>query len=309
MFAPKLRGIQLGRGLAAVTVVISHAAGLNGSTATFSLGVSAVEFFFVLSGFIVFRIHAADLSQPSRLARFITKRFVRIYPVYWIVLALLVALSVQAGRPIAERLDPWTVTRAVLLLPGTGSILSVSWSLTYELGFYLTVAAMIFRVRVGIALLAAWVVASIVLWQAGGRQPYAIDFVLGLLIALMAEKVALPRAGLCVAAGLLTMAAALTWQLPILTGLGAAAGIIGLIQINRIPRSMELLGDASYSIYLLHFPALAFVGREFGVTSPAVLTLVGIGAGLALHLTVEKPLLRAFTARRSISSGLPAPAI
>ena len=139
-------------------------------------------------------------------------------------------------------------------------------------------------------------------------QPYAVDFLLGLLIAMVCERVDLPSRWACLALGMLAMIAALASQVPLLTCLGAGAVIVGLIQIERVPRSLELLGDASYSIYLLHFPALAFVSREFGISSPAALVAAGVGAGLILHLTVEAPLLRAFKGRRAAPK-VPAPAV
>jgi peptidoglycan/LPS O-acetylase OafA/YrhL len=64
---------------------------------------------------------------------------------------------------------------------------------------------------------------------------------------------------------------------------------------------MLLLGDASYAIYLVHVPALAMLAKAFVSTGlrrlPAQLSFVIIvasvtAAGVALHLWIEKPLLR-----------------
>ena len=48
---------------------------------------AGVDFFFVLSGFIIYRVHRGDIGSPHRLSRYAWRRFVRIYPTYWIILA------------------------------------------------------------------------------------------------------------------------------------------------------------------------------------------------------------------------------
>jgi peptidoglycan/LPS O-acetylase OafA/YrhL len=64
---------------------------------------------------------------------------------------------------------------------------------------------------------------------------------------------------------------------------------------------MLLLGDASYSIYLVHYPivsaackALAWAGLDAGDTLLAftIAVLAATAAGVGLHLVVEKPLLQ-----------------
>ena len=56
----------------------------------FDFGHAGVEFFFVLSGFIILHIHWKDLGHPSRFSSFAGKRFLRIYPMYWLVLAAII---------------------------------------------------------------------------------------------------------------------------------------------------------------------------------------------------------------------------
>ncbi len=93
----KLTLIQTGRGVAACLVVLFHATGLVESPlywnhsvlgGAFHFGFSGVEFFFVLSGFIIYWAHARDLGRPEQLRKYAWRRFTRIYPTYWVVLAL-----------------------------------------------------------------------------------------------------------------------------------------------------------------------------------------------------------------------------
>ena len=85
-----LAGLQCGRAVAAVMVAIFHAnvfllpskfyAG-EGAGAAFNFGYAGVEFFFVLSGFIMVLVHRRDFGQPSKAVVFLRKRIVRIYPI------------------------------------------------------------------------------------------------------------------------------------------------------------------------------------------------------------------------------------
>ena len=59
----------------------------------------------------------------------------------------------------------------------------------------------------------------------------------------------------------------------------------------RIPRSVTFLGEASYAIYLIHLPIMGGLWRlGFGFSA---LVLGGVTAGIAYHLWVERPLLKA----------------
>jgi peptidoglycan/LPS O-acetylase OafA/YrhL len=75
----------------------------------------------------------------------------------------------------------------------------------------------------------------------------------------------------------------------------------------RVPAWMNFLGDASYSIYLVHFPLLSLTARvcflfSQRVTIPvwALLTLqvlFAVAVGISFNLAIEKPLLRQFSSK------------
>ena len=98
--------LQVGRAAAAIAVVFFHAHVFfiperlyPGETISrvFNIGYSGVEFFFVLSGFIMILVHRADIGVPARARRFLRKRLVRIVPFYWVVtLALALLLWTQS---------------------------------------------------------------------------------------------------------------------------------------------------------------------------------------------------------------------
>jgi exopolysaccharide production protein ExoZ len=85
---------------------------------------------------------------------------------------------------------------------------------------------------------------------------------------------------------------------------------------SRIIGLFERLGDASYSIYLFHFLIIAAVGRLWlslfgGFSRPFFVPLAFLaaaGAGLAIHICVERPLLTAVRQLRPALLRLWAPA-
>jgi peptidoglycan/LPS O-acetylase OafA/YrhL len=97
-------------------------------------------------------------------------------------------------------------------------------------------------------------------------------------------------------------------------GLPAAMVVAGALVLEKAKAAPQIpllgfLGDASYSIYIVHavvFIALSAVWGRLPFTdlpgaplafAPACLIL-GVGVGIATHLMVEKPLLRATRRRR-----------
>ena len=84
-----------------------------------------------------------------------------------------------------------------------------------------------------------------------------------------------------------------------------------------IPRLLTFLGDASYSIYLVHMPALSVFAKVAMVTHlnehvpHAILYILlasgSIVVGCVFHLCVEKPLLARSTKRLELSPAAPAP--
>ena len=92
----------------------------------------------------------------------------------------------------------------------------------------------------------------------------------------------------------------------LLAGCGSAAIILGGGRIEQtsgcqFPKWLRILGDASYAIYLVHYPFLMFLtprvyALSLKTSAPLVvpiLTMVvsAVIAGCAVHVCIEKPLL------------------
>ena len=96
-----LQLIQVLRGIASLLVVCYHATmscamftGEKFAFNYFSFGFTGVDIFFVLSGFIITYTSLKYITQPGKWPVYIKRRFVRIFPVYWIIITIFLLLQV-----------------------------------------------------------------------------------------------------------------------------------------------------------------------------------------------------------------------
>jgi peptidoglycan/LPS O-acetylase OafA/YrhL len=107
------------RGLVALAIVFFHMGNFGWIAALTPLrsGWMLVEFFFVLSGFVIAASYGERLAQGYPRWRFLLIRFGRVYPLHIVTVALFVALELLVFRPVLHEVHPWSVLpRAVLLL-------------------------------------------------------------------------------------------------------------------------------------------------------------------------------------------------
>lgn len=110
----KMQSIEAARALAAFVVVLMHSASLMrvehfsghiGLGGIFEFGYVGVDFFFVLSGFIITYVHYADIGRPDRIPSYLWRRFSRIYPIYWFILGLVIAITAAGRMAIGKAAD------------------------------------------------------------------------------------------------------------------------------------------------------------------------------------------------------------
>ena len=143
---PVIKSLQVFRGLAAFAVVSHHAVVSTDAfvgIVPYSInsilvkGYLGVDFFFVLSGFIIMYTHMNDNQTNSSLLRYILKRVTRIYPPYLPISITLIAfyklmpeLSASGGRE-------YSLMSSFLLIPSDlPPALPVAWTLIHEMIFY-----------------------------------------------------------------------------------------------------------------------------------------------------------------------------
>jgi peptidoglycan/LPS O-acetylase OafA/YrhL len=346
----RLEGVQFGRGIAACLVVLYHAGRMLAlpqyvghewaAKSLFAFGNIGVDFFFVLSGFIILYVHERDVGRPERLGHYLWRRVTRIYPVYWVVTAFIIALAILKKDWALLTLQH--VLSSIFLFPSDRNpILDVGWTLTHEVLFYLIFAGAILSRRLGMLLGLAWlasVIAGLVGFTASGflrfvADPYHLEFGFGMLAALATRRRQGPHAWLAAMAGIALFAgvAALidlrrldSAEAVCRIALGFASALIlygvsvceQLGQI-RIPRWASYLGAASYSIYLVHTIFVGFAARaifklpamhELPNAAFTIAAGAGIAAGCLVYQFIERPLQKAVRHRPVWLGGLPAPA-
>jgi peptidoglycan/LPS O-acetylase OafA/YrhL len=336
--------IQAGRGVAAALVVLFHLGGIISAEKYFNLplfsvpfrfGSSGVDFFFVLSGFLITSVHVGDLNRPNRVLAYAAKRAVRIFPVYWIVfVAVYLAASLSPVLRADLPGDAASLIKALLLLPqdpavegGTGApVLVVAWTLQYEMIFYVCLALVIVNQWLAVTTLCAivaWWAAAAALGHPSAfplhflQWQFLVLFVMGAGVATLPLSHARLRAPwfLVLAGALAFLGLGLfedlhsegkaAWH-PLVFGIASAVAIYGLVTLENerhlaVPRWMGRLGDASYALYLLHFPILSLLCKVaiatglsgVGGASVAYVTIlaVTIACAVVFNLYIEQPLL------------------
>jgi peptidoglycan/LPS O-acetylase OafA/YrhL len=326
-------GIQILRGVAALLVVVCHTflqiiisygqSTLVGNIVTF--GASGVDIFFVISGFVI--TNSMFGKREIQRNHFIVNRLLRIYPIYWIVITAMLLLN-AAGLFKSMDSGVLDIALSYLLLPVDYRVLTISWTLTYEIAFYLLVYFTLFlRHRRLLFVLANLVPLTLLVFfshRLGWRLDFfqrdeaMLEFGAGMVLAYIYHQtngrfripLSLGVLGLCyllASAWLLKhepnlppMPRALTW------GPAAALVVASVLHVpamkGRVFQLLRHVGDASYSIYLTHVFIIGAYHYALEHTFVAglnqVIPILGVlGSSVVLGLLsyrfVERPLLRA----------------
>tara|TARA_R110002049_G_scaffold241333_3_gene415191 strand:- start:7355 stop:8374 length:1020 start_codon:yes stop_codon:yes gene_type:complete len=332
----KLGSLELGRGIASLAVVAHHAAQSSDAFNSakfgsyFHTGALGVDFFFVLSGFIIYHVHQDDSQTLPAAKKFFGKRVHRIYiPYLPISLALILAYTAFPSLSQGER--EWGLFTSLTLLPTSSPpALSVAWTLVFEMMFY--ISFLVFYVsRYFCLVIMVWTAATITSAILGSTDymdgalfrtflnPLILEFVAGMLAALLFKRMSPGYWALPTLIGVsLSVCYFMIGDLHrALFGISLAPLVLGLALAEtkfnfRPPSWALLLGAASYSIYLIHNPLQSLVARVASGSDNWTLTFFacftsGIIAGILYHLWYEKPALRLFRFRdnrRTVQYGI-----
>lgn len=333
-----IKTLQAGRALAALAVVAFHLSimmslGRYGGQAVYrdytQFGNRGVDFFFVLSGFIILHAHAGDVGRPARWGRYVHRRFVRLFPIYWLytgayVLVLAVVGGTDATLPTTWA--DWLTSLTLIRWTDASPPLGVAWTLFHELAFYAVFSVLILGRRAGVLAMAAFVIAALLNFHFPGERgrtaldtytaAYNLYFVFGMAAYGLSRRAGAGWLELIGGAGLAALAllAMATWfqAASVLLALGLALLLAGAVQREAagrvyVPRVLAFIGDASYSIYLTHISLegawlkLAMKGhwsQRVGPGPTFLLVMVGtVALGCLAYRWVERPLLRMLRGR------------
>lgn len=175
-----LINIQFLRFVAAMLVVVYHVSSHVRATGVDqgwffavaeAVGFAGVDIFFVISGFIMAHTTATAGGVTDSWS-FARRRIARIYSGYWPFYLLAVLLFWWAGP---ERLDQSSLVRSAILWPANNLLIAVSWTLVFEMFFYvvftLLVATGRHRARYFLVTLLA-LIAGFATWSQFVRHAY-----------------------------------------------------------------------------------------------------------------------------------------
>lgn len=296
--APRMASIQIARAIAALSVVLYHshlavAAYPSPANLPFfaAYGSFGVDLFFVVSGFIIAHISRNGLD----LAPYLIKRFFRIYPIYWLFLIASVYLYTRHDYRLGgNEYTTESLIKSFLIFPMHDQPwYAVGWTLEHEIIFYVVAGIVMSFAGYGALLTvlgtagAVGIVLHSILpslglttsfWDWHLIDPSMIEFFAG--VAVYRYKENLFRLGLVapflffLVSVALTIAAMDSGIAPLpafgtpLVASAAAALIVTLLTLERrgyltgpLSRFFILIGNASFSLYLVHWIVVLDAGR------------------------------------------------
>lgn len=305
------------------------------------VGAGSLDVFFALSGFIITATNRKYFGRPAAVPGYFLRRAWRIYPTYWAALAAcaLTGWALFDWRPFGpELVGGWPAWLALVPSAAVNPFIGQTWSMVFEVVYYCAFGVLLcLPARAAAAVLVAWggvAAASLAApaqthpWLAAAVNPFLFEFLGGAAVAWLAGRGvrAWWRAALVLGVGYMAAAIAVvaSWPEPyglLMTEARVRVGVFGTPAVllvyglvaaegewpRRVPRWLCLVGEASYSIYLVHYQlilAAVLVGMKLPHSrGPHLLWLAGtivvvMAGGLAFYALVEKPLLKLGRSRR-----------
>ena len=323
--------IQILRFIAALSVVVFHSQNAlkdrlvghhqDGIDHAFGVGASGVHIFFVISGFVmVYTTWRASLTP----GKFLSRRLIRIYPIYWLMAAIFLLAHFLLKTPYHLNV-PQIIGAAILLPTASSLIIGPGWTLSFEMYFYLCFAFALFAgLRRGLLVLTGFYLVSIIagLFLADhssigyvATNSLLLEFVGGAWLGYaFANGLSMgPRTGTALVVTALSLFASGFWlhyeRIPAVVswGLPSLLLITGGLAFEpwlrtAAGRGAAKLGDSSYLLYLSHILVIDLliatpVGSWDRSSSAAlwlsipVAAICTISAAVGYQL-IELPLLR-----------------
>lgn len=297
----RIKNIQALRGIAALLVVLFHllaierkyGQGVRALPDFLVLGASGVDLFLVISGVALVMTARGRFQQAGYFPRFIFNRLTRVFPLYWFYSSLVLLVFLFKPQWVnAMQGHQADLFASFLLLPQTRlPLLAVGWVLIHQLYYYLVFALLLLAPEKYVkALLLLWTALVVGLafpgvsgpsfsWPLVTYHPLALEFITGCFIGLLVLNGHGPGGRWALGTGVgfwivlsLIYPGAVGPEIPagwlrvLLFGIPSILIVYGATALEVqggviLPRRLQQIGDASYSIYLSHVLVLSALGR------------------------------------------------
>lgn len=288
--------LQVYRGIAALLVVVHH---MHQSFSYYhnidydflnfvgSNGNLGVDFFFVLSGFIISFTSYKNSSDNSKAKTYLIRRITRIYVPYLPIGILMYILYIYFPS-LSNATRDISVLTSFTLIPDGNPALPVAWTLTFEMLFYTLFLIFFFSKRNWNIFIVVWLFCIVYInyffkdkylindnvYLSLFFSNYNLEFILGYLITFIVHKFTIKKHFIFLVLSIAFFVLFVFYKVyewSIITfgaNLLFAVGCFFLILysvLNNIQISSKnllmIVGNATYSIYLVHNPLQALMIR------------------------------------------------
>lgn len=321
--------IQYLRGIAALLIVLTHIAFKDQQYSLgnfkFDSGIFGVDIFFVISGFIIYFVSVNKPSGLKGIISYLKHRIVRIIPLYWILTGIALIIYIIMPENVNQHTGSTDVINSFTLFPSeTRYLLAVGWTLSYEFYFYSLFSITLFFTNhrfktISLILLLLSCLGIFMKNYVDGfyfnflTNDLLLEFLYGVIIAkvyLHLQKneimIAFISLGMFLVSMVFYFFELKTGFRGIDFGLPAMFLVLGILmlekQLNHVKiKFLETLGTLSYSLYLVHLFALAFVAliyRKLHINTVeseifylVAMFSISLISSYFVYTFIEKPLL------------------
>ncbi|MDR2583302.1 MAG: acyltransferase [Fibromonadaceae bacterium] len=284
-----LTSIQLLRAVAALSVVYAHCTYECYNLPNF--GHFGVDIFFIISGFII----AYMVSKNTEY--FFIKRIIRIVPLYFLVTIVITLAAIDSLNFISRTISVSDFIRSIFFVPSesgnSGSpIISQGWTLNYEIFFYVIVTFCIIFAKKYITIICSLILALIIIglnWlnpenyiMAYYKETMSLEFIYGIGLYHFykyvntskiqfnktAKIIILPALAI-ISYGALIFNNFASHSEYLFRGIPALILVASILFLEENIKNTKIiqfgvkLGEASYTMYLIHFLIINFLGKNF----------------------------------------------
>ncbi|MFP7297456.1 acyltransferase family protein [Neobacillus niacini] len=317
--------VQISRAIAILFVLLGHVNTLfytNFQYDWFNMGkwkrTGGVDFFFVVTGFMIYYLYHRQSGVPGKATEFILKRVIRIYPLYWMFTLLTIAASIIF--PFIDGPYSWNLIIESMLTLSTDPILASTWSLSNVVFFYILFTAFLFKPQAFKPIIFSWILFTILInlkiipYQENSffTSFSSLEIIFGCLAAHVSLNYTFKYSSLSILIGMSGYLA--IWinninsfieiQTPVFYCFFSIIMMLGISEKDKkdrkIPKVLSFLGDASYSIYIAHGPFLHFyililkkldlivlLGYFFSLITVIILSVIST---CLVYILIEKPM-------------------
>lgn len=307
----RLPGLEALRAVAAICVLLLHTRAVFGGTPVFGRGYLGVDFFLMLSGFLMARVQEPRLDSPASAGawRFLAKRYWRLWPT--MAAGLVLGLPMQWLRSHGLADFALVVLLNLLLLPVWAHpflfpVNIPAWTIFFELVANACHVLLLRHVRgwwlplmlVALAPAEAWIAlqrhgldvgAKPATFVAGGIR-VLFAYMIGMGLARWSRDHRLPPVPAVPAILAMPVVLVLGWWLHLggpwfdlaFVMVVAPLMIAGAIRLERFGRAAAVLGQLSFPLFALQMPVLEGL-RRLGVdgwTAGAAALAAGIAGAI-----------------------------